>query len=696
MRVPFEWLKEVVPISVSAEEAAHRLTMLGLEVEALERVDSDTVFEINITPNRPDCLSIIGIARELSAAYGIPLEFPEHDVVAEAGELDFNVDILEPALCHRYAGRIVRHLKVGPSPEWLKKRLEKCGIRSINNVVDVTNYVLLELGHPLHAFDLHTLRGHRIRIGTPGGTLGSHASARLTTLDGVERDIPEDTLLIWDAERPVAVAGVMGGAETEVSSDTVDIFIESAYFDPVSVRKASKTLGLKTEASYRFERGADIKMLKKALDRAAFLMQEVARGEIYGKIDIYPKKYVPAEIRTSSDKINRVLGLRLQKSEIIGLLSPLGFSVEETGEVFTIKPPAYRMDVRRDADIIEEVVRTYGYDRIPATLPKALVGLTDREDLKKVYHEKFLSELKASFLKSGYTEVINYSFMAPQDLDLLQIGEGDERRKTVFVRNPLRAEDSCMRTTLIPALLRNVVHNVAHGNREFRLFEIAKIFIAEQADALPVEKRRLAAVYYKEKTKALYPEPAADFYVVKGIIEAILKDLKISGYSFARSSEPFLHPGQSADIMIGNDRIGSVGALSPLVTERLEAKVPKLSLFVIDLDLDRLVPYTMQELKYRPLPRYPFIERDTAIIIDASLEAAQIVTWLKAYPTELIEDIWLFDVYQGKNIPEGKKSIAFTVRYRATDRTLTDEEIDPVHQTLVAYILDKTKGELRS
>jgi phenylalanyl-tRNA synthetase beta chain len=375
MRVPFEWLKEFIDIKESPHEVAHRLTMIGLEVEATEQVDSDVVFEVNVTPNRPDCLSIIGIARELSAAYKAPLVFPDHDILAETGELDFNVDIVDAELCHRYAGRVVRNLKIGHSPDWLKKRLEKCGIRSINNIVDITNYVLLELGHPLHAFDLKTIKGRRIIVGTPNSVKGTGTRIKFKTLDGIEREMPDDSLLIWDAERPIAIAGVMGGIETEVSDSTVDIFIESAYFEPVSVRRTSKTLGLKTESSYRFERGTDIKMLKKALDRAAYLMKEVAGGTICGKIDIYPKRYKPDEINIRYSRVNDTLGLKLAKEEIINCLDGLGFEMKKLANSLKIKPPAYRRDIKSEVDVIEEVARIYGYDRIPAQLPKATIGI---------------------------------------------------------------------------------------------------------------------------------------------------------------------------------------------------------------------------------------------------------------------------------------------------------------------------------
>ena len=696
MRASLEWLREFVPVSESAGEVAHRLTMLGLEVEAMEQVDGDTVFEINVTPNRPDCLSIVGIARELSAALGLPLDLPEHEVEAETGELDFNIDILDSSLCRRYAGRIVKGLKIGPSPEWLKRRLEKCGVRSINNVVDVTNYVLMELGHPLHAFDLGTVKGRRIQVGTSGNVKGKPEKLRFRTLDGNEQELPGDALLIWDAEDPIAIAGIMGGLETEVSDSTVDIFIESAWFDAVSVRRTSRSTGLKTEASFRFERGTDIKMLKKALDRAAFLMREIAGGTVYGKIDIYPGIYAPVEIRIKCEKINGVLGLELTEEEITGYLERLGFVVEKANGYLNITPPAYRVDVQGGFDIIEEVARSYGYERIPAVLPTAVIGIETQDIPQKLFSGALLKELKESFLKSGFTEVINYSFMGEQDLDFLGFDADDERRRIVRIKNPLRAEDAFMRTTLVPGLIGNIVYNVSHDNRSFRLCESSRVFLSKEGNSLPEERNHFAALLYKEKKRSLYKDDTQDFFVVKGVIEALFDTLKISGYSFARSSEPFLHPGQSADIMIGGDKIGYVGVLSPVIIDRLDIKAHSPSIVLAELDVDRIRPYSLPVLKYHPLPRYPYSERDTALVIDESLESSDVVALLKSCSSDLIEDVTLFDVYQGKNIPEGKKSIAFSIRYRASDRTLKDEEVDALHDQITGFIIERTKGQIRA
>ncbi len=705
MRISIDWLKEYINIDASAEKVAEALTEIGHEVEAIEKYDEDFIFEVNVTPNRPDCLSIFGIARELSAYFRIPTKFPEYAFAAETGELDFNIDIHDPNLCNRYAGRIIKNVSIAPSPEWMSKRLEKCGIRSINNIVDITNYVLLELGHPLHAFDLKTLRGSRIMVGTPETIKGKGVIIKTKTLDGVEREIPGNSLLIWDAEKPIAIAGVMGGLNTEVNKDTKDIFIESAHFNPISIRRTSKMLGLKTESSYRFERGCDIKILKKALDRCAFLMKSIAGGQIFGKIDIYPKIYTPLEIILRYEKVNSVLGLNLSSFDIDEYFRNLSFELIPLKGFLKVRPPAFRSDIKREIDLIEEIARLYGYDKIPARLPDASVCLFDSTNRHLVSQNKVKDTIRLSFLKNGFSEVVNFSFMGAEDLDMLKIPSEDVRRKTVKILNPLRIEDSYMRTTLIPSLIKNVLYNLSHGNKDLRLFEISKVFIDNNSskddidskdNKLPIEKIHLAAICYKEKAKNLYKDDTHYFYNMKGIIEAILYSLKIKDYSFVRSSEPFLHPGQSADLYISKVKSGFIGILTPIVANNLEIKAYKPQVGILELNLKALIENSMNEIKYQPLSRYPYIERDTAIIVDSSLEAISIKNLINEFQTDLIEDSLLFDVYQGGNISEGKKSIAFNIRYRASDRTLKDEEVDTLHNQLVKYILDVTKGQVRS
>jgi phenylalanyl-tRNA synthetase beta chain len=683
MRVPVEWLKELVDFPISTGDLVLKLTMIGLEVEGIEKIFDDTVLEVNVTPNRPDCLSILGIAREVSALLNIPLKFPECGIERETGASSVNVEIVDENLCHRYAGRDVKGVTVGESPEWMKKRLEKCGMRPINNVVDITNYVLLEMGHPLHAFDMDTLKGGRIRVARnrPGG--------RITTLDGTERVLPDEALLIWDGERPVAVAGVMGGADTEVREETKNIFLESAYFLPLSVRRTSKALGLKTESAYRFERGTDIELLEKALDRAASLMSVHAGGTISKKVDVYPVRFQPSSIKVRYGRVNRILGTAIPEDEMEGIVKSLGMAVDRGTDSLVVSPPPFRGDIQREIDVIEEIARFYGYDRIPVTLPKIEVS----KDVKDIWYS-LMARGKEAFRGAGFTEAINYSFMNPRMLDVLRIGEDDPRRMTLTLRNPINEEASRLRTTLVPSLIQNLVYNVSMGARDLRLFEVSRVFL-DRGQSLPLEEHHLGAVYFREKVPALWKEETPDFFIFKGVLQSWLDDLRLFDYTFQISSEPFLHPGKSGDIMISGRKIGFLGTLHPDIVGELSLKISQPEILVTELSLDALLSSVPVIMKYAPIPRHPHIERDIALIVDEALPAAHIMETMRSYPSGLIEEISLFDFYKGKNIPPGKKSLAFTVRYRAKERTLTDPEIEELHGKLVEYIARKTGGIVR-
>ncbi len=683
MRVPLNWLKELVEFSLSPEELGSRLTMIGLEVEALEKVGDDTVLEVNVTPNRSDCLSILGIAREVAAMLKATLRFPECLVGEETGPSVIAVEIADKDLCRRYAGRDITSVAISDSPEWIKSRLEKCGMRPINNIVDITNYVLLEMGHPLHAFDMDTLKGGRIRVARnrPGETI--------TTLDGIQRLLTDEALLIWDGERPVAVAGVMGGADTEVKDKTRNVFLESAYFLPASIRRTSKSLGLSTESAYRFERGTDIELIEKALDRAAYLMASLAGGRVSKKVDVYPEPFRARVIKARYQRVDKILGTSVSRDEAISIVERLGMGITKGHDYFTVVPPSFRGDLQREIDVIEEIARFYGYNRIPVTVPRTQISKEPRD--KRHLH---VQSIKDSFRSSGFSETINYSFMNYKVLDLLNIPEGDARRSALSIRNPLNEEEAHLRTAIIPSLLRNLVHNISMGNRDVRLFEVSRIFI-DRGSALPEEEHHLAAVFFREKGPSLWRDETPDFFLVKGVIQSMLDTLSIADYEFSPSQEPFLHPGKSTDILVTGKRVGFLGVLHPGVVEKLYLKIARPEVLVTEMSLDTLLLLVPESIKFMSIPRYPHIDRDIALIVDESLPAANIMEQMRAYPSELIEEISVFDFYRGKNIPQGKKSLAFTVRYRGKDRTLTDSEIEELHAGLVGYITERTGGIVR-
>lgn len=691
MKVPFSWLTEYIEGEIELKRTSDALTMAGLEVGAIEEFDSDTVLDLEITPNRADCLSIIGIAREIKAIFGLKLKKPSFKIKKELKDNKFTISIANPELCYRYAGRIVRDVKISPSPQWLKKRLEASGIRSINNVVDITNYVLLEYGHPLHAFDLDRLEGYQIRVGTPEAFRKS--IEEIVTLDGVKRKINHDDLLIWDGVKPVAVAGIMGGANTEVTDKTTNILIESAYFKPERIRKTSKRLGISTEASYRFERGTDIETLKEALDRAAFLIQELTGGTVYEAIDVYPVKIPEKKILFSMEKICKFIGVTLKDKEVLRILELLEINVTKKDEKFYIATiPTHRHDLAIEEDIAEEVARIYGYDTIPAQMPSAFKYVAENHELTK--KRKFLNLVRDYLISLGYSEAVNFSFMSPDELNVFGISENDIRRHYISLVNPLRQEESIMRTMLLPSLLKNTEKNTARGIENLRLFEIGKVFIAQEGASLPQEIVHLGIITKKEEIKSSFKDDPYDFYALKGLIEGVFRHFKINNIRYIRSNEVFLHPGQSADILIKGEKIGFIGVISPEVLSKLDFKT-KPFICMAEIDLNRLFSFAEAEIKYKPFSTYPAVKRDTALILPIDFESQRIFDIIKSFDNELIENVFIFDVYQGKGIPEGKKSIAFRITYRASDRTLTAEEVENIHNNLIGKIIAETGAALR-
>ncbi len=647
----------------------------------------DTVFEIGITPNRPDCLSILGVAREAAALFHSSPRSPEPGINGSKGLDSVSITIEAPELCTRYVGAEVDGVRVAPSPGWLARRLLACGVRPINNIVDVTNFVLLELGQPLHAFDLDTLKGQAIVVRT------AKRGEKIVTLDGKERELSEGMLLICDGERPVAVAGVMGGLDTEVTEKTNNILIESAWFAPSSIRRTAKALKLPTEASYRFERGVDPKLQKKAALRAAELIMELAGGSFRGVRDENPVPFSPPRVRFRPERINRLLGTQIPAQEMCQILRRLGFQVEEREGSYETVPPSFRMDIKAEEDILEEVARCHGFSRIPTSSPVATLIVE-----RPASFRPFLNGVRREMKGQGFSEIISYSFIGPSELKGLNLKEEDERMKAVRLMNPLAEDQSIMRTSLVPCMLSTISRNIRRRNLNLALFEVGAVFIDQGSGVIPAEYQRCcAAMTGRRFPKSwAWPEREADFFDMKGAVENLLLSLGCRDYVFEPASanlvEPFYEEGTQLNIRAGKGTVGTMGQVHLGVAKAFDISQ---KVFLADLSLDALSGAVTSGKVFASLDRFPSVERDLSIILDDSVRAQEVLDFIQEKAAKGLVCFYIFDVYKGKQVPKGKKSLGIHFVYRAKDRTLSEEEVEAMHGPLQEAILKGFGGVLR-
>ncbi len=654
--------------------------VLGLE---------DHVLEIGITPNRADCLSILGVAREASAILDAPLEPKSYDMPPSIGGEAKSVPIIieKPDLCRRYAGAVMQGVEITPSPHWMRRRLVACSVRPINNIVDITNYILLEMGQPLHAFDLSKLHGPEIRVrcAKPG--------EKLETLDGKERELSPDMLVIADADRPVAVAGVMGGANSEVDGNTKEILLESAWFAPFQVRRTAKALKLSTEASYRFERGIDPEGVLPALTSAAHLVHQLTGARLAAPVvDEYPRPYEPRRVAIRPARANKVLGLDLGAEAIASLISKVGVNLENQNQAkIEGVVPSYRMDLVEEIDLIEEVARLHGFHKIPTKLPRAEIGARPP---KKIWMLK--ARVRQILNGNSYVEAISYSFIAPNDIAVLKLPKGDPRNCYVKIMNPLTEEQSVMRTHILPSLLMAVARNQARRNLDVALFEMGKVFIAAEQEELPKEEERLGVILSGSRFPVswAWPKRRADFFDLKGAVEELMDAVGVekARFELGTPDDPYYKPGSSVRIVVDSKVIGTMGEVRPEVLKYFEITGP---VYGADISLDELKLLCTTEKAFKQLPKYPAAERDAAVIVDADIPAIQLLDFVNEQRVKFLESVVIFDLYQGKPIPKGKKSIGIRFRYRALDHTLTEEEIAAVHEPLIENLLKRFRGELR-
>ena len=641
----------------------------------------DTILDLDITPNRPDCLSVIGIAREIAALTGSKLHIPEvhYEELERAIDSSASVEIVEPDLCPRYCASLLTGVKVVSSPQWLQRRLLACGMRPINNIVDVTNYVMLEYGQPLHAFDYDEILGKQIIVRRAGN------GETITTLDGVERTLNSNMLVIADKERAIAIAGIMGGADTEVTGNTTTVLIESANFNQAVIHRESIGLRLSSEASLRFEKGLSRDLPLIALKRATQLMAELAGGKVArGIIDAYPGKQRRESILLPVADIKRLLGVELEVSEIAKTLELLGFSCRQTesNSKVHVEVPWWRTDVSCTADLTEEVARIIGYDRIPTTMLSS--QLPRHEPVPMLSLKR---QLRNILVSCGFQEVLTYSLTSLEMLGRLS----PELRLVVStpmkVANPMSREQEYLRTSLRAGILSVVARNERYQEEGIRLFEIGKVFLPRGRN-LPQEKEMLCAVLSGSQRSLSWQgkEEPIDFFVAKGILETVLSRLGLV-VSFEAGEDESLCPGRSADVIIGNDKLGVVGELHPKVSEVFELAE---TAYLIEIDLDRLASFIATLKKYQPIPRYPSTSRDIALLVDEQITYQQICAIIQDF--SLVNSVTLFDLYVGEQVPAGKKSLAFRIGYRSSAHTLTDSEVDKVQE----QILDRLQRDLRA
>ncbi|MCR1954386.1 phenylalanine--tRNA ligase subunit beta [Clostridioides mangenotii] len=635
---------------------------------------NDALIEFEITSNRPDCRCILGIAREAAVTLGKNTKYPKVEVKESDEEIKFKINIENQDLCRRYSARMVRDVKIEPSPYWMQRKLIEAGVRPINNIVDITNFVMLELGQPMHAFDLKQVSTGKIVV------RNAEDGEKFVTLDDTERELDKDMLVITNGERSLALAGVMGGANSEVTEGTTEILFESANFKAENVRATSKKLGLRTESSSRFEKGINQDLANLAVDRAAQLVELLGAGRVLkGVVDEYPTKHEPKSITVNVDRINRLIGVEIPASEMIAILESLEFKCElNSSNEIIAKVPSFRLDMEQEADFVEEIARIYGYDKIPTLELEGNPTIGMKTD-----KQKFSDTVKDSLVALGSDEILTYSFVSPRGIDKINEPKDSAKHNFVKILNPLGEETSVMRTTLIPNMLDVVATNVSHRVEELSVFELGHIF--EAAIVEPNQLDRLCiGMYGKGK----------DFFTLKGMVETVFEKIGFAGYEIEpENNNTTFHPGRCAKIVYNNKNIGTLGELHPDVIENYNLGQ---RVYVAEIDVDSVFANSDETALYKPLPKYPSTSRDIALVVKDNIYVKQIDDIISANGRGLIEDFKLFDVYTGDQIEKGYKSIAYSITYRSKDRTLTDEDVAKVHDKILSELSEKLDANLRS
>ncbi|MCI0626180.1 MAG: phenylalanine--tRNA ligase subunit beta [Acidobacteria bacterium] len=697
MKVSYLWLKEFVDFDASPRQLADDLSMVGIVVETLEAAGADHILDLDVTTNRPDCLSHFGVAREVAARYQKPLKavataLKESAVLAGS---EVSVSIEAPQLCSRYCARVIRNVRVSPSPTWLTQRLESLGVRSINNVVDATNYVLLELGHPLHAFDLCRVQGRSIVVRE------AREQEKLVTLDGEARELKAGMLVIADRDRALAVAGVMGGADSEIGFSSTDVLLESAWFEPIPIRRTAKALSMHTEASHRFERGADVNAAAFAIDRTAALVQELAGGEILqGIVDAYPRPVIRPRIALRRSRILQVMGTEIDSRFIERVLGALDFDVfSRNASGWQIQLPTSRLDVEREIDLIEEIARHYGYDKIDSTLP-AWTGGSRRppNSIKE-------GMLKRSLLGLGYSETLTYAFVAAAE------NQKFSSLDPVRLKNPLSLETEVMRTSLAPGLIASFLHNYQRGTKSVRLYELGRLYpcpARERVDlstlarpeSEPAVLAMIASGNIEEKTVHNDKPRSTGFFDLKGDLVVLLESLSLPLDSILWRAQrsggqipDYYHPAVSAELSLGGESLGVCGQLHPRVCDAYKIKQP---VFLAEIPLEAWYRYERPDRMVRELAKFPTVQRDLSLVLDKDIDCQTIESTVLQAGIREVQRCFPFDLYFGEKLPSNKKGISISIVYQSQDRTLVDEEVNQFHEKILKLLESKLGAQLRT
>lgn len=650
---------------------------LGTPIQEVLEME-DYVLEIEITPNRQDCLSILGLARETAATFGKDVKEPVIEIKEEVEDIADYVSIdIESENVDRYYARVIKDVKIEPSPIWLQNRIMEAGMRPISNIVDITNYVMLEFGQPLHAFDLGKVSGDKIIVRQ------ARDGEELKTLDGNDRKLDRDDLIIADENKPVAIAGVMGGFDSEITDETKLVLLESAAFDARSVRLTSKKFNLRSEASSRFEKGIDPNLAQKAGDRFCQLVEELGAGTIIkGSIDEYKEVREAKVIDIRVKRVNDLLGTDLEADKMIGYLEGLGFDVENGGEILKVTVPTYRLDIQVEVDLIEEIGRLFGFHNIK---PQALKGTLSRGE--KPYSRIIEDRSKEILSGLGLNEIVTYSFISPKAYDKLRVGEDDSLREYIRLLNPLGEDYSIMRTTLLSNMMDTLSRNYNRKVKSAFLYEIGTLFESEELPIVesPDENRSLALGGYGREV---------DFYTMKSVVDSLLSKLGIKNQEYVREEEdPVFHPGRTANIILDGQVIGKIGEVHPDTLGNYDIRD---RVYLGQLDYDLVREKANLDISFKDLPKYPSVMRDLALVLDEDILVGEIEKIINKHGKGLIEKIELFDVYTGDQIPEGKKSVAYSITYRSYEKTLTDKEINEVQEKLIEDLEESFDAELRS